>query len=45
MSTDQVVEGFIKGAKVGKTIVKYERMESHPHIHFLKNGENDRFSF
>lgn len=36
MYIDLAVEGFIKGAKVGKTIVKYQRMESNPSIHFKK---------
>ena len=37
MYINLVVEGFIMGAKVGKTTVKYQRMESNPSIHFFKN--------
>ena len=36
MYINLVVEGFIMGAKAGKTTVKYQRMESNPSIHFKK---------
>lgn len=36
MYINLVVKGFIMGAKVGKTTVKYQRMESNPSIHLKK---------